>query len=331
MKKLACVVITTVFIVILNFKFNEKLEIRIFDEKNVDFIKGINNRDNKSYDKPEIDNFKNIKIQDSVELVISKIGNPARIDESEYGFNWYVYNQYSKKFAMVGIENGKVAALYSNSIDSCENLGINLNSNQDLVRKKFSPIEYRKKGNIKYIINSQNQYDIINKDNKYITIFYDIYENNIVCSYQIISSDIEEKFDGIYPKESETLERCFELEVMDLTNSVRQKRRLNSLSYSEKASESSKKHSLDMKVKNFFNHINKNNETPFDRMKKEGIVYMSAGENIAAGQTSAIYVHEAWMNSQGHRKNILGEYKDIGVGVVFGGYYKTYYTQNFYM
>ncbi len=41
-------------------------------------------------------------------------------------------------------------------------------------------------------------------------------------------------------------------------------------------------------------------------MKREGIVYTSAGENIAAGQINAIYAHEAWMNSEGHRKNILG-------------------------
>ena len=38
-----------------------------------------------------------------------------------------------------------------------------------------------------------------------------------------------------------------------------------------------------------------------------------------------------WMNSKGHRKNILGDYKYIGVGVVFGGHYKIYYTQNFYI
>ncbi|MDU2198224.1 MAG: CAP domain-containing protein, partial [Peptostreptococcaceae bacterium] len=71
-------------------------------------------------------------------------------------------------------------------------------------------------------------------------------------------------------------------------------------------------------------------ETPFDRMKKEGITYISAGENIASGQFSAIYAHEALMNSKGHRKNILGNYKYIGVGVDFGGTYKIYYTENFY-
>ena len=61
-------------------------------------------------------------------------------------------------------------------------------------------------------------------------------------------------------------------------------------------------------------------------MKKENIKYNTAGENIAAGQTNSIFVHNALMNSYGHRKNILGNYKYIGVGVVFGGKYKTYYA-----
>ena len=85
-----------------------------------------------------------------------------------------------------------------------------------------------------------------------------------------------------------------------------------------------------MNDKNYFDHTNKENKSPFDRMEEEGINYKNAGENIAAGQSSAIYAHHAWMNSLGHRKNILGDYKYIGVGVIFGGYYNIYYTQNFY-
>ena len=85
-----------------------------------------------------------------------------------------------------------------------------------------------------------------------------------------------------------------------------------------------------MLLKNYFGHINNENKSPFDRMKSEGINYTNAGENIAAGQNSAIYAHHAWMNSLGHRKNILGDYKYIGVGVIFGGHYNIYYTQNFY-
>lgn len=280
----------------------------------------------------DINNFEHIKIGDSLDSVIEKIGVAARIDKSEYSFDWYVYNQYGEKFAMVGIEDNTVKALYSNSIDSCESENIKLNTdNRISVRENYEPLEYKKKGNTKYIISSDNQYDILNIDGKYVTIFYDIYEENRVCAIQILNEKVENSLEGIYAKENEKLRESYELQVMDLVNSVRIQRNLNKVSYSNQATTSSRKHSQDMLQKNYFDHMNKENQSPFDRMKREGIVYDAAAENIAAGQTSAIYAHEAWMNSEGHRKNILGNYNYIGVGVSFGGYYNLYYTQNFYL
>ena len=278
----------------------------------------------------DINKYENIKIGDSLDSVINKVGKPGRIDESEYSFKWYVYNQYDDKFFMVGIEEEKVAALYSNSINTCESDKIKLDYNRDYVRENYEPLEYKKKGNTRYIISSDDQYDIIKKDKKYITVFYDIYEDYRVCAFQILNEKVESSLDGIYAKEDEELRKSFELQVIDLTNSVRTQRDLNKLSFSQKATVSSRKHSQDMLEKDYFDHINKENKNPFDRMKNEGIVYIGAAENIAAGQTSAIYAHEAWMNSEGHRKNILGNYNNIGVGVSFGGYYSLYYTQNFY-
>ncbi|WP_373599506.1 CAP domain-containing protein [Paraclostridium bifermentans] len=278
----------------------------------------------------DIKKYYNIKIGDSESSVINKIGLPDRKDLSEYGFTWYVYNRFEKNFIMVGIDNNKVVGLYSNSLDSEETEGIRLNDKQELVRQNYKAIEYKKKGNTKFMIESDNQFDIILKNNKYITIFYDLHKGNKVISYQVIDKNIEDSTKDIYPTYSDELKESFELQIIDLTNSVREKNNLNRLNFSSKAKISSIKHSEDMRNKNYFDHVNKNNESPFDRMKKEKIKYSLAGENIAAGQVSAIYAHEAWMNSLGHRKNILGDYENIGVGVSFGGHYKIYYTQNFY-
>ena len=278
----------------------------------------------------DIKNFEQISIGDTKDYVLSLIGKPARIDQSEYNFKWYVYNQYKENFVMIGIKDDVVVGLYTNFINSGEVDNVSINDNRQIVIENYDPLEYKKKGNTRYIINSNNQYDIVKEDNKYITFFYDIYEENRVCSYQIISNDAELSLSTMYPKPSEELKKSFELQVIDLVNSVRYQRNLNDLKYSEKATISSRKHSQDMMRKRYFDHTDKENKSPFDRMKAEGIVYMSAGENIAAGQTSAIYAHEAWMNSEGHRKNILGDYNNIGVGVAFGGNYKIYYTQNFY-
>ena len=116
-----------------------------------------------------IDNFKNIKIGDNKAKVISNLGEPSRIDYSEYNFKWYVYNEDLNKFAMVGIEDENVVALYSNGIDSNE-MDIKLNSNRDSVREKYTPLEYKKKGNTRYVINSNNQYDILDIEKNYVTV-----------------------------------------------------------------------------------------------------------------------------------------------------------------
>ena len=82
--------------------------------------------------------------------------------------------------------------------------------------------------------------------------------------------------------------------------------------------------------RNFFAHNTPDGQTPFDRMKAAGISYSSAGENIAAGQSSPQNVMDSWMNSPGHRKNILNrDFEYIGVGLARGGSYGIYWAQEF--
>lgn len=285
---------------------------------------------NKEDDIKTINNFKNIKIGDSKESVIEKLSEPNRIDKSEYKFNWYVYNTYKENFIMVGIKKDKVVALFTNNIDSCENEKIYINKDMEYIKENYEILSYKHKGNIKYKISSNDEYDIIYKHKKYITVFYDKFNENKIWAYQIIEQSCEDEVNTIYPSENNDIEKSFMYEIIDLTNSTRYKYNLEKLSYDEKATICARKHSKDMRDNNFFDHKNLHDESPFDRMEKEGINYSTAGENIAAGQTSAIFVHNGWMNSQGHRKNILGNYKYIGVGVIFGGKYKTYYTENFF-
>lgn len=324
-----------IFILLIScgvYFYNSDLKENLVNDKESNEVEVLNEVSNETVNsKVNLSNLEKIKLGSTEKELINKIGKPARVDKSEYSFSWYVYNQYDKYFAMVGIKDGKVVGIYSNSINSCEIENIKLNQNKNDIRKEYKPLEYKKKGNTRYIINSYGQYDILHVNKKYITAFYDIYNDNKITSYQVLSEDAEESLNGMYPKESEDIRKAFELQTVDLVNSTRVKYGLNKLEYSEKATKSSRKHSEDMMAKNYFDHTNKNNESPFDRMKKEDIDYTGAGENIAAGQTSAIFAHEAWMNSDGHRKNILGNYKYIGVGVVFGGHYSIYYTQNFYI
>ncbi|HBJ00567.1 MAG TPA: hypothetical protein DDY89_06285, partial [Lysinibacillus sp.] len=85
--------------------------------------------------------------------------------------------------------------------------------------------------------------------------------------------------------------------------------------------------SQDMQSNNYFSHTSPTFGSPFDRMKALGIAYKSAGENIAQGQRSPQEVVQAWMDSPGHRANILnGKFTHIGVGYVKSG---NYWTQQF--
>jgi len=76
--------------------------------------------------------------------------------------------------------------------------------------------------------------------------------------------------------------------------------------------------SQDMAARGFFDHTDPDGATPWDRAEKAGIAGLG-GENIARGQADADAVMNAWMNSDGHRANILNcEYKTLGVGVHLG-------------
>ena len=86
----------------------------------------------------------------------------------------------------------------------------------------------------------------------------------------------------------------------------------------------------DMADKNYFSHTSPTYGSPFDMLKQFGVSYSYAGENIAAGQTSAEQVMNDWMNSSGHRANILNaNYTQLGVGYVKGGSYGTEWVQLF--
>ncbi len=86
----------------------------------------------------------------------------------------------------------------------------------------------------------------------------------------------------------------------------------------------------DMRDKNYFSHTSPTYGSPFDMMKQFGISYTAAGENIAKGQKTPESVMSAWMNSPGHRANIMNSnYEQIGVGYVTDSNGTTYWVQEF--
>ena len=86
---------------------------------------------------------------------------------------------------------------------------------------------------------------------------------------------------------------------------------------------------MDMFNRGYFSHITPEGQTPGNRMRKEGVRFITSGENLALGQTLLI-CHNGLMNSPGHRANILNPaYERIGIGILDGGKYGLMITQNF--
>lgn len=118
--------------------------------------------------------------------------------------------------------------------------------------------------------------------------------------------------------------------VLSLVNEERSKQGLNPLKLSSKLTSIATLKSRDMADKNYFSHESPTYGSPFDMLHQYGIQYRFAGENIAAGQRTPEEVMQAWMNSSGHRANILNKnFTEIGIGYYQGGSYKVYWTQMF--
>ncbi|MDZ5473858.1 CAP domain-containing protein [Bacillus sp. 31A1R] len=118
-----------------------------------------------------------------------------------------------------------------------------------------------------------------------------------------------------------------ESRVIELTNAERRKNGLQDLKADPALSNVAREKSRDMQQNKYFSHTSPTHGSPFDMMRDFGISYKSAGENIAQGQRTPEEVVKAWMNSEGHRKNILTpNYTHIGVGYVESG---NYWTQMF--
>ena len=122
----------------------------------------------------------------------------------------------------------------------------------------------------------------------------------------------------------------YQQQVLELVNKERSKNGLSPLTLDYSLSNVATKKSQDMINKNYFDHTSPTYGSPFDMMKQFGISYRSAGENIAKGQRTPQEVMNAWMNSAGHRANILNSsFTKLGVGIAKDSNGTLYWTQMF--
>lgn len=161
----------------------------------------------------------------------------------------------------------------------------------------------------------------------------------IAVKYEVGLSEIKKanpqikNYDLIYPGQiiniptTDSTVTSYEQEVIRLVNEIRAENGLKALTYDWELSRVARYKSQDMKDNNYFSHTSPVYGSPFQMIKNFGISFRSAGENIAKGYRTPQAVVNGWMNSSGHRANILNaSYTHIGVGYVPSG---NYWTQMF--
>lgn len=279
----------------------------------------------------------------SLTELLHELGPPQRIDETLYGYQWYIYNLDYKHYAQIGVENNRVVTIFA--------LGEDLNVApfeigqpvEEIFNTQFidTNIDIDYNGNsYRFELNDTdlNLRPIVQLGDIYVQLYIDKFTGTL-SSARFLTADTlikQRPYELVYrgkliesavPAEEmwKSIETGAEQEIFEITNVLRVRNKLSPLRWDENTAEVAFGHSQDMAENNDFSHTSKKFGSLSDRLNRAEIAYKTAGENIAANYTDAPAAVEGWLNSKGHRDSLLNEeFTHLGVGV-----FQKYYTQNF--
>ncbi|WP_017727171.1 CAP domain-containing protein [Halalkalibacterium ligniniphilum] len=279
----------------------------------------------------------------TAEQVTAELGEPARIDPSAYLYQWWVYPISDKAYVQIGIQDDEVVTIFMTgeelTIDS-----LSLGQSYEDIAALF-PFE----ANVSFDHNgSSYQYHLTEQDVKarplvkngevWAQLYFDTFTNEL-SSIRLLTTETllhhqpyNLTYRGQAPEKIEpTEDEWSEIEVgqarqiFDLTNIIRIRHGIQPLQWNADAAEVAFHHSKDMAEENYFSHTSPLYGELSDRFVARDIQFMQIGENIAAQYVDGAEAVEGWLNSEGHRVNLLSEdYSHLGVGV-----FEKHYTQNF--
>lgn len=257
--------------------------------------------------------------------------------ESEYDMTWNMMSASYEEFYLIGRTAEQETGRYETRVGQSA-FGITIGAKRETVENKYGePVPYITKGRVNYTQNykdgdgnkTSGTYVI---DGHYVTFFYDTHKGNVVRSITWVKQKTEVTKPGFFRTATTDAYRdSLEEMMVHLINQARVAEGLHPLIYTPQHNDIGRKHSTDMAMNNYFSHTDQNGGTALTRMKAGGLRFSWYGENLAYGQYSAIYAHEALMNSKGHRDNILRpNFTHVLVGVAFNSKGSPYFTINFY-
>ncbi|PLR97733.1 hypothetical protein CVD19_07930 [Bacillus sp. T33-2] len=278
-----------------------------------------------------------------IQALKAALGEPARIDPSAYGFEWWIYNQDLSNYVQAGVLDGRVVSMYG--------IGPDVNVAPFKIGQPVEEIfalniiqtdisfEYQD-SSFKFELSEEdmNARPLVQMGSFFAQLHFDKFTGSL-SSIRFLDGETlikQRPYEMVYRGnliEAETvdgqawlpIEDGTEQQILDITNVIRLRHKLEPLKWDDKTAEVAYAHSRDMQESNYFSHTSKKYGSISDRLKAADIAYQSAGENIAANYTDAPAVVEGWLNSKGHREALLNEkFTHLGVGV-----YQKHYTQNF--
>ncbi|MEO4055408.1 S-layer homology domain-containing protein [Solibacillus sp. CAU 1738] len=267
-------------------------------------------------------------------------GKAIKSFNSEYDFTWKQTGQ-NKDTEFFGVDSltneieGQYTAKNGTKLFS---MTVGTSTYADVVKKYGQPIENFVKGNTQYKYSDayngndfKNIYGIYIIDDKFVTFFYDKFNNSKVRSIMWIDVEEEKNKQSYWGAGNAKVARAHEAILVELINEARSKEGLQALTNKSASVNVAFLHSDDMAKNGYFSHANLKGQSPKQRFNANGMKPTVIAENIAAGQFNAFYAHEEWLNSKGHRPNVLLDSVDsVLVGVAYDKAKSPFYTINFY-
>ena len=235
-------------------------------------------------------------IGQTLDDLLESAGNAEETLSSTYGFTWYVFGTSTyKNFFAAGVYNGKVAAL------SASGLGFEYQG----MTAGDEKTGYETDSSLR------------------ITVATDKNDSYAVHAVLIMDSSM-----SLSDTSSEALAGESKM-IFHLTNAFRVLHGKRAFTWSAAAAAAAQLHSQDMADQGYFDHYSLDGTSPWERMSAQGIRYSSAAENIYSGTAIGFSAYSGWVNSSGHRSNMLGSYTYLGVGAGCSGS-AFCFTQDFY-
>lgn len=275
--------------------------------------------------------------------VIDLLGQPTRIDASEYDYDWWIYNKPLSRYCQIGVEDDKVVSVFvmGGDIDIAPfKIGQRLDAVKDIIdisnkvafevdQNLFQFELTEEEMNTVPLIQYKDVWAQINVDkfNKKISSirFLDAKTLVKIRPYELVYRGELISAQEINPERWDEIEKGKALQILDMTNIIRKQYGLSPVTWDESTAVVAYSHSREMFEEEYFSHSSPKSGDLSNRLLNGGVSFSVAGENIAARYVDAISAVAGWLNSEGHRTTLLNkEFTHLGVGV-----YEKYYTQNF--